>query len=56
MCTSSLSIAFAAGNNLLAVLTVGAFGVIGYVMERGGYPVAAMVSASSWAPWPSRAW
>lgn len=35
--------AFATGNNLFAVLTVAAFGVIGYVMERNGYPVAAMV-------------
>lgn len=35
--------AFAIGNNLFAVLTVAAFGVIGYVMERNGYPVAAMV-------------
>jgi putative tricarboxylic transport membrane protein len=35
--------AFAIGNNLFAVMTVAAFGVIGYVMERNGYPVAAMV-------------
>jgi TctA family transporter len=35
--------AFATGNNLFAVLTVAAFGIIGYVMERNGYPVAAMV-------------
>ena len=35
--------AFATGNNLFAVLTVAAFGVIGFVMERNGYPVAAMV-------------
>jgi TctA family transporter len=35
--------AFATGNNLFAVMTVAAFGVIGYVMERNGYPVAAMV-------------
>src|SRR6187200_2448443 len=34
---------FATGNNLFAVITVAAFGVIGYVMERNGYPVAAMV-------------
>jgi putative tricarboxylic transport membrane protein len=34
---------FATGNNLFAVLTVAAFGVIGYGMERYGYPVAAMV-------------
>jgi TctA family transporter len=35
--------AFATGNNLFAVITVAAFGVIGYVMERNGYPVAALV-------------
>jgi putative tricarboxylic transport membrane protein len=35
--------AFATGNNLFAVVTVAAFGVIGFVMERNGYPVAAMV-------------
>ena len=35
--------AFATGNNLFAVITVAAFGVIGFVMERNGYPVAAMV-------------
>jgi len=35
--------AFATGNNLFAVVTVAAFGAIGYVMERNGYPVAAMV-------------
>ncbi|MBO1074226.1 tripartite tricarboxylate transporter permease [Roseomonas marmotae] len=35
--------AFATGNNLFAVLLVGFFGVLGYVMERNGYPVAAMV-------------
>ncbi len=34
---------FATGNNLFAVMTVAAFGVIGYVMERNGFPVAAMV-------------
>jgi TctA family transporter len=34
---------FATGNNLFAVLTVAAFGVIGYVMQANGYPVAAMV-------------
>ena len=34
---------FATGNNLFAVLTVAAFGVIGYVMEANGYPVAALV-------------
>jgi TctA family transporter len=35
--------AFATGANLFAVLMVGTFGIIGYVMERNGYPVAAMV-------------
>ena len=35
--------AFATGNNLFAVILVGTFGVIGYVMEANGYPVAAMV-------------
>lgn len=35
--------AFAIGNNLFAVVIVAAFGVIGFVMERNGYPVAAMV-------------
>jgi TctA family transporter len=34
---------FATGNNLFLVITVAAFGVIGYVMGRNGYPVAAMV-------------
>ena len=34
---------FATGNSLFAVVTVAAFGVIGYVMEANGYPVAAMV-------------
>jgi TctA family transporter len=34
---------FATGNNLFLVVTVAAFGVIGFVMERNGYPVAAMV-------------
>jgi TctA family transporter len=34
---------FAIGNNLFLVVTVATFGVIGYVMERNGYPVAAMV-------------
>jgi TctA family transporter len=34
---------FATSNNLFAVITVAAFGVIGYVMEANGYPVAAMV-------------
>ncbi|MFC3126456.1 tripartite tricarboxylate transporter permease [Pseudoroseomonas globiformis] len=35
--------AFATGNNLFAVTLVGFFGVVGYVMERNGYPVAALV-------------
>jgi putative tricarboxylic transport membrane protein len=35
--------AFATGNNLFAVVLVGTFGVIGYLMEANGYPVAAMV-------------
>lgn len=34
---------FATGNNLFLVVTVAAFGVIGYFMERWGYPVAALV-------------
>ena len=34
---------FATGNNLFAVVTVMAFGVLGYVMEANGYPVAGMV-------------
>jgi TctA family transporter len=35
--------AFATGANLFAVVTVAAFGMLGYVMEANGYPVAAMV-------------
>jgi len=35
--------AFATGNNLFADGTVAAFGVIGYVRERNGHPVAALV-------------
>jgi TctA family transporter len=35
--------AYATGNNLFSVLAVGFFGVLGYVMERNGYPVAALV-------------
>jgi putative tricarboxylic transport membrane protein len=35
--------AFATGNNLYSVVLVGVFGIIGFVMERNGYPVAAMV-------------
>ncbi|TDR94053.1 TctA family transporter [Enterovirga rhinocerotis] len=34
---------FATGNNLSAVLIVAAFGIIGYVLEANGYPVAGMV-------------
>src|SRR5687767_723101 len=34
---------FATGNNLFLIVTVATFGVIGFVMERNGYPVAAMV-------------
>ncbi|HJQ57621.1 MAG TPA: tripartite tricarboxylate transporter permease [Vineibacter sp.] len=34
---------FATGNNLFLVVTLAAFGLIGFVMERNGYPVAAMV-------------
>lgn len=34
---------FAIGNNLFSVVTVATFGLIGYVMEKNGYPVAAMV-------------
>lgn len=35
--------AFATGNNLFAIVLVAVFGVVGYVMENNGYPVAAMV-------------
>jgi putative tricarboxylic transport membrane protein len=35
--------AFATGNNLFAVVVVAAFGVLGYLMEANGYPVAALV-------------
>ncbi|TCZ65963.1 tripartite tricarboxylate transporter permease [Roseicella aquatilis] len=35
--------AFATGSNLFSVLMVAAFGCIGFVMERNGYPVAALV-------------
>ncbi len=35
--------AFATGNNLFSVVLVAGFGVLGYGMERNGYPVAAMV-------------
>ena len=34
---------FAIGNNMSGVVTVASFGIIGYVMEENGYPVAAMV-------------
>jgi putative tricarboxylic transport membrane protein len=34
---------YATGNNLFSVLLVGAFGILGFVMERNGYPVAALV-------------
>ena len=35
--------AFATGNNLFAIVCVAAFGIIGYLMEANGYPVAALV-------------
>ncbi|MBL6454709.1 tripartite tricarboxylate transporter permease [Belnapia sp. T6] len=35
--------AYATGNNLFSVLMVGAFGILGFVMDRNGYPVAALV-------------
>src|SRR3712207_5887287 len=35
--------AYATGNNLFSVLLVGVFGCLGFVMERNGYPVAALV-------------
>ena len=34
---------FATGNNLFLVLTVAVFGMFGFVLERNGYPVAALV-------------
>ncbi len=34
---------FATGNNLFLVITVAAFGLVGYLMEKNGYPVAALV-------------
>lgn len=34
---------YATGNNLFSVLLVGVFGVLGFVMEKNGYPVAALV-------------
>jgi TctA family transporter len=35
--------AFAIGNNPFAIVIVAVFGVIGFMMERNGYPVAALV-------------
>ena len=35
--------AYAIGNNLFAVVLVAAFGCLGFLMERNGYPVAALV-------------
>ncbi len=35
--------AFSTGNNLFSVIVVAAFGMIGFVMERNGFPIAAMV-------------
>ncbi len=34
---------FATGNSLFAILTVAFFGITGFVLERNGYPVAALV-------------
>ena len=34
---------YATGNNLFAVVLVGLFGMLGFVMEKNGYPVAALV-------------
>ncbi|NCV89656.1 MAG: C4-dicarboxylate ABC transporter permease [Betaproteobacteria bacterium] len=34
---------FATGNNLVLVLTVAVFGLLGYMMDRNGFPVAALV-------------
>jgi TctA family transporter len=34
---------FATGNNLFSVVLVASFGIVGYVMEANGYPVAALV-------------
>src|SRR4030095_8454934 len=45
---------FAIGNNLFGVITVASFGVIGYVMEENGYPVAAMVLGIVRAPMVER--
>jgi TctA family transporter len=35
--------AFAIGNNPFAIVIVAVFGILGYMMERNGYPVAALV-------------
>ncbi|WP_198376858.1 tripartite tricarboxylate transporter permease [Neoroseomonas rubea] len=35
--------AFAIGNNPFAIVIVAVFGIVGYMMERNGYPVAALV-------------
>ena len=35
--------AFSTGNNTFGIFVVAAFGIIGYVMEANGYPVAALV-------------
>src|SRR3954464_6329347 len=37
---------FATGNNLALVFTVASFGLVGYFMDRNGYPVAALVLGS----------
>ena len=34
---------FATGNNLFLVACVAVFGIIGFVMEKNGFPVAALV-------------
>ena len=34
---------FATGNNLALVFTVASFGLVGYFMDKNGYPVAALV-------------
>ena len=34
---------FATGNNLALVFTVATFGLIGYFMDKNGFPVAALV-------------
>ena len=35
--------AYAIGNNPFAIVLIAVFGIIGYMMERNGYPVAALV-------------